>query len=79
MESYNKIKGFPGGSVVKDPPTIQETKETQVRSPGQEDPLEESMATYSSILAWKSHEQRSLVGHRPWCHKSQTWLSDWAP
>ena len=53
MESYNKIKGFPGGSVVKDPPTIQETKETQVRSPGQEDLLEESLETHSSILAWR--------------------------
>ena len=27
--------------------------ETPVRSLGQEDPLEEEMATYSSILAWK--------------------------
>ena len=26
---------------------------TQVRSLGQEDPLEKEMATYSSILAWK--------------------------
>ena len=25
----------------------------QVRSPGQEDPLEEGMATHSSILAWR--------------------------
>ena len=28
-------------------------QETQVRSLGQEDPLEEGMATLSSILAWK--------------------------
>ena len=28
-------------------------RETQVRSLGQEDPLEEEMATHSSILAWK--------------------------
>ena len=28
-------------------------KETQVQSLGQEDPLEEGMATHSSILAWK--------------------------
>ena len=28
-------------------------QETQVRSLGQEDPLEEEMATYSSILAWE--------------------------
>ena len=28
-------------------------QETQIRSLGQEDPLEKEMATYSSILAWK--------------------------
>ena len=28
-------------------------KETQVRSPGQEDPLEEEMATHPGILAWE--------------------------
>ena len=44
------LKGFPGGSVVKNPPAIQET---WVPSPGWEDPLEEEMATHSSILAWK--------------------------
>ena len=27
--------------------------ETQVRSPGREDPLEKGMATHSSILAWR--------------------------
>ena len=32
---------------------MQETKETRVRSLGWEDPLEEGMATHSSILAWK--------------------------
>ena len=35
---------------VKRLPTIWET---QVRSLGQEDPLEKEMATHSSILAWK--------------------------
>ena len=29
-------------------------QETQVRSPGWEDPLEEGTATHSSILAWES-------------------------
>ena len=36
---------------------MQETQETQemwVRSLGQEDPLEEEMATHSCILAWKN-------------------------
>ena len=42
--------GFPGGSVVKNPSAM--TK-TQVRSLGQEDPLEEGMATHFSILAWR--------------------------
>ena len=28
-------------------------QETQIRSLGQEDPLEEEMATHSSILAWR--------------------------
>ena len=32
---------------------MQETEETQVQSLGQEDPLEEGMATHSSILAWR--------------------------
>ena len=32
---------------------MQETQETQVPSLDQEDPLEEEMATHSSILAWE--------------------------
>ena len=28
-------------------------QETQVQSPGQEDPLEEEVATHSSVLAWR--------------------------
>ena len=43
--------------------------ETWVRSLGREDPLEEEVATHSSILACKSHGQRSLVGYSPWRHK----------
>ena len=31
----------------------QEMQEKQVQSLGQEDPLEEEMATHSSILAWR--------------------------
>ena len=41
---------FPGGSVVKTLPAVQET---QVRSLGQEDPLEAGIATYSSLLIWR--------------------------
>ena len=42
--------GFPGGSVVKNPPAKQET---WVQSLGQEDPLKKEMATHSIILAWE--------------------------
>ena len=45
-----KGMGFPGGSVVKNPPTMQET---QVLSLGEEDPLGEGMAIHSSTLAWR--------------------------
>ena len=36
--------------MVKNPPAMQEMR---VRSLGPEDPLEEGMATHSSVLAWK--------------------------
>ena len=40
--------------MVKNPTylSVQETCEMQVRSLGQEDPLEEGMAIHSNILAW---------------------------
>ena len=38
---------------VKNLPAIQEMQKTWVGSLGQEDPLEEEMATHSSILAWR--------------------------
>ena len=44
-------------------------QEMQVRSLSREDPLEEEMATHSSIPSGKIHAQRSLVGYSPWDHK----------
>ena len=38
---------------VKNLSAKQKTQETQVRSQGWKDPLEEEMATHSSSLAWK--------------------------
>ena len=38
---------------LKNLPAMQETQEMWVQSLGWEDPLEEEMATYSSILAWR--------------------------
>ena len=48
--------------LVKNPPAMQETR---VQSLGQEDPLEEEMATQSSIPAWRI----PWMGYRPWGHK----------
>ena len=53
---YQKISsndtnwGFPCGSLVKNPPAMQET---QVESLGQEDLLEKGIATHSNILTWR--------------------------
>ena len=44
------VWGFPCGLTVKNPPAM---KETWVQSLGQEDPLEEVMATHFSIVAWR--------------------------
>ena len=52
-------QGFPGASVVKNLPAMQETQHrnlgsrTWVQSLGLEDALEEEMTTHSSILAWE--------------------------
>ena len=43
--------GFPGASVIKNLLAMKERQDMQVPYLGQEDPLEEEMAIYSSILA----------------------------
>ena len=46
---------------------MQETQEIQVQSLGQEDPLEEGMATHSSLLAWRIPMDRGawwVIVHR---------------
>ena len=49
-EATGGERGFPGGSVIKNPSAKQQV---WVWSPVQEDPLEKKMATHSSILAWR--------------------------
>ena len=46
-------KDFPGGSVVKNLPAMQEPQDTGVRSLVRKDPLEKGMATHSGILSWE--------------------------
>ena len=48
-------KGFPGGSVVKNPPA---KEEMWVQSLDWGYSLKKERATHSSILAWESHGQR---------------------
>ena len=52
--------------MVKNLPAMQKT---QVRSLGQEDPLEMGMATHSSILAYRIPWTESLVGYCLWGRK----------
>ena len=49
-KQYIFITGFPGGSVVKNPPALQEA---WVQSLCQEDHLKKEVAAHSSILAWR--------------------------
>ena len=79
--------GFPGGSVVKNLPAMQELQEMQVRSLGREDPLEEGVSIHSSILAWRMpwmEEPDRLqsigsqrVGHN-WSKLARTRVCVWA-
>ena len=55
------MRGFPGSSVVKNMPSMQEM---WVQSLGLEDPLEEGMATPVCLLG-ESHGQRSLADYSP--------------
>ena len=59
---------------VKNPPAV---RETWVQSLGWEDPLEEGMATHSSILTWRIFMDRGVwwaAVH--WVSKSRIRLSD---
>ena len=66
MKSLNKLThteifGFLSGSMVKNPPVMQEVQETWVRSLDGEDTLEEEMATHSSYSS-----QENLMDRGAW-------------
>ena len=55
------ILGFPDASGKEPTCQCRRCKETQVLSLGWEDPLEEGMATHSSILVWRiSHGENPM-------------------
>ena len=72
------LHAFPGGSVVKNPPS--NVGDTSFGYLGGEDSLEKEMATNSSIIAWK------ILwtwlgwggGYSPWGHKESDSLNYWA-
>ena len=59
--------------MVKNLPAMQETL---VRSLGQEDPLEEKMATHSSILAWRIPWTEESGGYSPW-GREESDMTEW--
>ena len=74
MNVFTSTSNLQMAQMVKNPPLMWET---WVQPLGREDPLEESMATHSSILAWRI----PMDGRAWWATvyevaKSQTKLSD---
>ena len=83
LEIYNSRLHLPVPewfSGKKNPPAIKKTQEKPwVRSLGREDPLEENMATHSSILAWRipwTEEPGGLQSRGS--HRAGYDWSDWA-
>ena len=62
--------------MVKNPPAMQDMQDTWVQSLGQEDPLEEEMATHSSICAKKIAWTEEPGGLQSVGLQSRTRLSD---
>ena len=58
--------GFPGGTVIKNPPAKAGVEGDAIWK----DPLEEEMATHSRILAWKIPSTEEIVGR--WSLESQS-------
>ena len=72
FQSVFLIRGFPGGSVIKNPPAVWETR---IRSLGWEDPLEKEMGTHFSILAWEIRRTEDPGGLQSMGLQSLTRLS----
>ena len=66
------MRGFLGGASGKEPACNVGDRRDGGSIPGQEDPLENSMATHCCILAWGipwTEKLHGLVGYCPWGHK----------
>ena len=72
---YTQGLGFPGGSVVNNPPAMQKTQETQIWSLWWEEPLKEGMATQSQYSCLENLMDRGdLWATARHVTKSRTWL-----
>ena len=81
QEEYGSVwaqGGFSGGPSGKEP-VCQCWRQIQIQSLGQEDPLEEDVATYSSLLAWRIPwtEEPGGLQSIGWQRVRHDW-SDWA-
>ena len=75
LRMYHSFGGFSSGSSVKSLPTVQKPQQTlRVQPLGQEDPLEEGVATPSSILAWRIPWTEEPGGLQSMVSQSQTQL-----
>ena len=67
---------FRCGSLVKNPPAMKELQDMQVQSLCWDDPLEEGMATNSSLVAWRIPWTEEPDGLQS--IESQTVKHDWS-
>ena len=65
--------GFPAGSVIKNPPAVQET---WVQSLGQKAPPRRTWQPNAVFLPGKPHGQRSLLGYSPRGH-TESDMTEW--
>ena len=67
-QHQKRSRGFPGAAVVKNPPA----NAGDITEAGREDPLEEGMATQSSVLAWRIPMDRRYLAGRLQSMRSQS-------
>ena len=71
-----RMRGFPGGSVVKNPPA-NAGDPGSIPGSGRSSRRKWQQEEIFRILAWKSHEQCSLMGYGPWGRKRvRHWLNN---
>ena len=66
------VRGLPWGSAVHAAPATQETRVCAFHPCVGKIPWRRERQPTPVFLSEKSHGQRSLVGHSPWSHKSDT-------